>query len=164
MFDPGGGEIRITSDRMIMQTGGNAVEFTGNVRAVQDETTVRSKQLKIFYKSGAVSDQDAGMDEDAIERIDAAGDVIINFEDTTARADKAVYTAGDGLLKLYGLPACLEKKESVITGRQITMNRNTGEVVVDGNNQGRVEAVFKPAAGSGRNESERPDSGRTDMK
>ncbi|MFW6081172.1 MAG: LptA/OstA family protein [Desulfosalsimonas sp.] len=160
MFDPGGGEIRINSDRMKMQTGGNSAEFTGNVHAVQGETSVRSNRLKIFYRSGeAPGTQEDGMTEEAIERIDAEGDVIIDFRDTTARAEKAVYTAEDGLLRLFGLPARIESSDSVITGKEVTMNRNTGEVEVHGDDNGRVEAVFKPAPASGGDESERPDSG-----
>lgn len=165
MFDPGGGEIRINSDRMKMQTGENTAEFTGNVHAVQDNTSVRSDTLKIFYRSGAdPGAQQAGMSEDAIERIDAEGDVIIDFEDTTATGEKAVYTAEDGLLKLYGLPARIESSESVITGKEITMNRNTGEMEVHGKDKDRVEAVFKPASDSGSDKSGQSGSGNTDKK
>lgn len=160
MFDPGGGEIRIKSDRMKMQTGGDSAEFTGNVHAVQGDTSVRSDRLKIFYRSGAnPGQQEDGMTEEAIERIDAGGNVIIDSRDTTATAEKAIYTSQDGLLKLFGLPARIESSDSVITGKEVTMNRDTGEIEVHGDDSDRVEAVFKPSQDSGDDESELPDSG-----
>ncbi|MFW6335112.1 MAG: LptA/OstA family protein [Desulfosalsimonas sp.] len=146
VFDAGGGEIRITSDRMIMHSGQNTAEFIGNVDAVQDATRLQAGRMKIFYKSGATSGmQNSEMDEDAVERIDAEDDVVIDSENTTAIGDKAVYTAEDGILKLFGIPARLERSDSVITGKIITVNRRTGEVIVSGDDKDRVEAVFTPA-------------------
>ncbi|MCF8025089.1 MAG: hypothetical protein K9K82_06340 [Desulfobacteraceae bacterium] len=163
VFDPGGEEIRITSDRMIMQTDNNIVEFIGNVNALQGKTSVHSKRLKIFYRSGAASGvQEGGMSQDAIKRLEALGEVTINFKETTATSETAVYTAENGLLELSGDPARLETGENVITGKTITMNRNTGEVVAHGNKESRVEAVFTPSSKPGRNKSEKPGSGPAD--
>ncbi|MFW5957832.1 MAG: LptA/OstA family protein [Desulfosalsimonas sp.] len=160
MFDPEAGEIRITSDRMVMETEGNEAEFIGNVHAIQGETSVRSNRMKIFYKSGSEAGvQDKGVNEESIEKMEASGDVIIDFRDTTAEADTAVYTSEDGVLKLYGDPANLKSKESVITGSQIIMHRDTGNMEVKGKDDKRVEAVLKPASGSDRDESENQSTG-----
>lgn len=144
VFAPGAGEIRITSDQMVMHTGGNQAEFTGDVHAVQGETSMRSKRLKVFYKSNSGSGvQNEGVKKDSIKKIEASGDVIIDFRQTTARAQKAVYTAEDGVLKLNGSPASLENSESVITGTQIIMHRDTGDLEVKGDSDQQVEAVIK---------------------
>jgi len=144
MFAPGGGEINITAQRMVMQSERNVAEFIGEVHATQADTTVRSESLKVFYKSGTDSDmQEGGVNEAAIRRVTASGSVIIDFQDSTAYCEKAVYTAKDGMLVLTGNTARIEGRGSVITGREITLNRNTGEVVVSGDNDGRVEAVFQ---------------------
>ncbi|MBS3732429.1 MAG: hypothetical protein KGY42_05950 [Desulfobacterales bacterium] len=129
---------------MVMQSDRNVAEFIGEVHATQADTTIRSESLKVFYESGADSDmQEGGVNEEAIRRVTATGSVIINFQDSTAHCEKAVYTAKDGMLVLTGDTARLEGSDSVITGRKITLNRNTGEVVVSGDNDGRVEAVFQ---------------------
>ncbi|MFP3980217.1 MAG: LptA/OstA family protein [Desulfobacterales bacterium] len=144
MFAPGGGEIHITAQRMVMQSDRNMAEFIGEVHATQADTTVRSESLKVFYESGADSDmQEGGVNQEAIRRVIATGSVIIDFQDSTAYCEKAVYTAKDGMLVLTGDTARLEGRDSVITGREITLNRNTGEVVVSGDKNGRVEAVFQ---------------------
>lgn len=164
MFDPEGGAIRINSDRMIMQTNGNTVEFTGNVHAVQGKTSIKSNKLKVFYSTKASPEmQGGGMDEDAINRIKASGQVTINMENTSADAETAVYTAEESVLELSGSPARLETSDSVITGDKITMYRRTGQIVVEGNKESRVEAIFKPAPKSGGAEPERPDLGRTNQ-
>lgn len=144
MFAPGGGEIHITAQRMVMQSDRNMAEFIGEVHATQADTTVRSESLKVFYESGADSDmQEDGVNQEAIRRVTATGSVIIDFQDSTAYCEKAVYTAKDGMLVLTGDTARLEGRDSVITGREITLNRNTGEVVVSGDKNGQVEAVFQ---------------------
>lgn len=163
MFDPGRGEIRITAEKMIMQTEKNTAEFIGNVHAVQGDTSVRSKELKVFYKSAPASGaQNKSMNEESIERIEALGEVTIESQNTTAEAETAVYTSEDGMLKLRGNPARLKSKESVVTGEQITINRNTGDVEVHGDKDQRVEAVLKPASESDSDESEDQGRGRTD--
>lgn len=145
MFAPGGGEINITAQQMVMQSDRNMTEFIGEVHATQADTTVRSESLKVFYESGADSDmQETGVSKDAIRRLIATGSVIIDFQDSTAYCEEAVYTAKDELLVLTGDTARIEGRGSVITGRKITLNQNTGEVVVNGDNDdGRVEAVFQ---------------------
>ncbi|MFP4452456.1 MAG: LptA/OstA family protein [Desulfobacterales bacterium] len=163
MFDPDGGEIRITSEKMIMQSEKNTAEFIGNAHAVQGDTSVRSNVLKVFYKSDTPSGaRNNGMNEESIERIEALEQVTIESKDTTAEAETAVYTSEDGLLTLQGNPARLKTKESVVTGEQITINRNTGDVEVHGDKNQRVEAVLKPASGSDSDKSEDQGRSRTD--
>lgn len=160
MFSPGGGQINITAQRMVMQSDRNMAEFIGEVNATQADTSVRSESLKIFYKSGANSDmQEGGVNEDAIRQVIATGSVVIDFQDSTAYCEKAVYTAKDGLLVLTGDTARIESRDSVVTGRKITLNRNTGEMVVNGDKDGRVEAVFQSDSQQAGNKDSRDRSG-----
>ena len=152
MFAPGGGQINITAQRMVMQSNRNMAEFIGEVHATQAETAVRSESLKVFYESGTNSDMEkGGVNKDAIRQVIATGSVVIDFQDSTAYCEKAVYTAKDGLLVLTGDTARIEGRESVVTGRKITLNRNTGEMVVNGDKNGRVEAIFQSGARQAEN-------------
>lgn len=153
IFASGSGRIHITADRMIMKPDERLAEFEGNVRAVQADTEIRAARLQIFYKPRADSAPgEPGLNREAIERVVAAGSVVIDFQEKTARCDRAVYTAGDGLLKLSGDRVSIESRDNVIAGREITLNGNTGEITVSGGGEKRVEAVFQsePPSESGK--------------
>jgi lipopolysaccharide export system protein LptA len=153
LFDQKQGQIRITAERMVMDGSSDVVEFTENVCAVQGDTKLYSDQLKIFYISGATARPDQGaMDENSIKKIEAEGNVIINMEDKTATGQKAVYTAQDGLLTLTGKRVEIKSADSVISGKKVTLNRQTGEIVVSGNGDDRVEAVFESGSGPGNSD------------
>ncbi len=154
--------IRITSEQMVMQSNANAVEFTDNVHATQGGTELFSDRLKIFYKSGdSVRPREAGMNESSIERIEAEGSVVIHMEDKTARGQKAVYTAEDGLLILTGSRVEIKSSDSVIAGKKVTLNRDTGEIVVSGNGENQVEAVFESGSEPGPAGRDNKEAGRT---
>lgn len=155
LFGQKQGQIHITSGRMVMHGGADAVEFTENVCAVQGDTELYSDRLKIFYTSEATARADqSAMDESSIKRIEAEGNVVINMEEKTATGQKAVYTAQDGLLMLTGQRVEIKSADSVISGKKVTLNRHTGEIVVSGNGENRVEAVFESGSGPGNSEQE----------
>lgn len=165
IFQPGSGQIKITSERMVMQTGKHFAEFIENVHATQKDTSVRSDRLKVYYKPGTdTGTQEGGLDKNAIERIVAIGNVTIEFQDRRAVCGKAVYTAKDNLLILSGNNPRIESKGSMVTGREITLNQETGEIVVTGDKQERVEAVFQSESEQASGETEQSQSGRTDKK
>lgn len=149
MFQPDEGRIHITSDKMVIKSNENSAEFIGNAHAVQGETEIKSDRLKIFYKSeeGAQPGQ-SGMNESSIRRMEAEGSVVIHTDGQTATSQKAVYTADDGLLTLTGERVEIKNNGNTIVGRKVTLQRETGEIVVSSEAGKRVEAVFesKPKA------------------
>lgn len=163
IFQPGSGQIKITSEQMVMQTGKHFAEFIENVHATQKDTSVRSDRLKVYYKPGTdTGTQEGGLDKNAIERIVATGSVTIDFEDRRAVCEKAVYTAKDNLLTLSGNKPRIESKGNMVTGSKITLNQETGEIVVTGDKQERVEAVFQSESEQGSGQTQQSQPGRTD--
>jgi len=136
-------KIHITADRMVSNTRDRYAEFSGNVNAVQGDTTIRADALKIYYKEDADLSSGGGTQEDLIRQIVATGDVQIRFEDKVAYGDQAVYTSGEGLLVLTGKKARIESEGNYINGEEIVLNRSTGQVSVTGGAGDRVEAVFE---------------------
>lgn len=149
LFQPDEGRIHITSDKMVIKSNENSAEFIGNAHAVQGKTEIKSDRLKIFYKAeqGAQPGQ-SGMSESSIRRMEAEGSVVIHTEEQTATSQKAVYTADDGLLTLTGERVEIKNNGNTIVGRKVTLQRETGEIVVSSDAGKRVEAVFESESGA----------------
>lgn len=144
-------EIHITADRLVSKQADRLAEFSGNVRARQNDTTITSDLLRIYFKTEvAIPPGETGNgDADSIEKLVAAGNVVIEYENSTAFCDEAVYTASDGLLVLKGEKVRVRQDGSSITGDRIVLNRDTGEISVTGSAESQVEAVFEQRGGAG---------------
>ncbi len=135
--------VHITADRLLADMDGRTAEFIGNVRAVQGTTVITAARLKVFYIPGSAAAGSEAAGQEAIERIEASGEVNIQMEDRNAQADDAVYTAADGILVLTGKQARLTSGANTVVGGRITLDRNTNRITVEKASDGRVEAVFK---------------------
>ena len=80
----------------------------------------------------------------SVKEIIATGNVKIEFEDKTAQCEKAVYLTTSNSLILTGEESRLQSENSYITGNKITVFQDTGQIIVDGSNEKRVNAVFQP--------------------
>ncbi len=80
--------IEITSDRLLYDIEKTVAEFSGNVRAVQDDRVITAASLKIFHSQEGLQGESRSA---AIEKIIASGNVVIHFENRVAQADQAVY-------------------------------------------------------------------------
>ncbi len=124
------------------------VEFSGNVQATQGNTVIVSDMLTIYFSEGErLSGRDN--DTDSIEKLIAAGNVVIDHENRQAFCEKAIYTTSDGLLVLSGERVVVKEEGGSITGKKVILNRDTGEIIVTGKNGSPVEAVFDTGDESG---------------
>ena len=136
-------KIHITADRLISRQAERFAEFSGNVRATQDDMVIVSDSLQIYFRDNQdVSQDDGNREEDSIERLIATGNVRIDHENLSARCDQAVYTAADGLLVLTGETVTVKDEGGTITGKRMVFERETGEITITGEAGSRVEAVF----------------------
>ena len=141
-------KIHITAKKLVSNQDERFATFSGDVHAVQGDTSIRSDTLIVYYRSGAdFTAQNSADKEGLIQKIVADGNVTIDFEDRTAFSEKAVYTARNGHLVLTGNPARIESQGNYITGNEIMLDRNTGEISVVGGTDNRVEAVFESENG-----------------
>lgn len=135
-------KIHITSDRLESQPNDNMVEFIGNVRAKQQNTTISSDRLKIYYQGGMNGKGGVKGGEDGIKKIIAQGNVIIKIDDRIAVADRAQYSPGSGDIILTGKNAKISEGANFVAGEKITFNRNSNRITVQRSGNKRVEAVF----------------------
>jgi len=114
------------------------------VKAQQGNSEIRSDSLKIFYKQDLSNREKPAAGEEAIEKIIAAGNVKILFDDKMAVSEEAVYVMGTQVLMLSGPTARVTSGNDSISGAKITLYRTTGKIDIEGGKENRVEAIFYP--------------------
>ena len=130
-----------TVDRQITWTAGKTsldptkslVELTGNVKIVQGETVINADNAQIFFKKNEATEQ--GLKSDSFEKFIASGNVRIESEFGVATSISAIYITGTKILRLLGKPAKFIRGDNVISGRIITVNRETGNVTIEGDTE-----------------------------
>jgi lipopolysaccharide export system protein LptA len=141
--------IEISSDRLVLEQNQQIATFTGNVDAVQGDTTLRSDQLRVFYTSD--EERQASGSQQSVKRLEADGNVIITQPGETAEGDSGVYDLVAGKMVLIG-NVVLTQGKSVIKGDRLDVDRNTGVSVVTADKavasgakrEQRVRALFVP--------------------
>ena len=98
----GGGDepIEISSDRLVLEQNQQLATFTGNVDAVQGDTTLRTDMLRVFYTSD--EEREASGSQQSVKRLEADGNVIITQPGETAEGDSGVYDLAAGKMVLIG--------------------------------------------------------------
>ena len=134
-------ELQITADSLVASQKNQHVVFTGRVVAIYELTTITSDKLQVFYNDQA---DEETFSKSSIKKIIASGNVHIALEEKTAECDQAVYLTNSNSLVLTGEETRLESGNSFITGNKITIYQDTGQIIVDGNDEKRVNAVFQP--------------------
>ncbi|MBW1777682.1 MAG: hypothetical protein JRJ54_08815 [Deltaproteobacteria bacterium] len=134
--------IYITSDRLFSDNNARYAEFIGNVRAVQGTTVITGDRLKVYYKSDLQSVESQGPGEESIQKLESTGNVVIEFDNRVAKAQKAIYITDSRILILTGPDSSLTSGKNVVTGEKITLYREDGRIEVESGETGRVEAVF----------------------
>ncbi len=134
--------VEITADELISYTDKNYAEFSGNVAAVQGGFAIRSDALRIYYRTAAAGISKGTPRPDAIEKIVAIGNVVIEAEARRAETDRAEYRLDEDLVVLSGEKSVVTDGKNTLTGSKITWHRSTGQINVEGSDRKRVKAVF----------------------
>ncbi len=137
------GSIKISSDKMTARQDDTQAEFSGNVVVHYQNAVINADNLIIYFDSSDGSTK-AEPEQNQIEKIIAQGNVIYSAQDRKAYADKAVFTAADQTLVLTGGTPRVTTGTSFVTGEKITVYQKTDQVIVQGGQTSRVEAVFNP--------------------
>jgi lipopolysaccharide transport protein LptA len=135
--------LHITANKMVAYQKEGMVEFTGNVKAVQDGAVLLAQSIKIYLYP---SDKNTGdtQEQNQVKKIVAAQNVEYTARDRKAFADQAVYTADDDILVLTGESARLLTGTSWVTGTRITLFRKEDRAMVESEGSTRVQALFNP--------------------
>lgn len=130
--------ITIKADDLKADNKGKTAIFTGRVVARQEDVTIYSDKLIIFYGDG----------QDEVDKIEAIGSVRILQTNRVGTGGHALYENREGRITLTINPKVTQDKDSV-TGKVIIYYLDEERSEVTGGDNARVEAVINPKPGSG---------------
>ena len=155
--------IRITSTSLEVRDNDHVATFSGNVRVIQGESTLRCKTLVVFYedsgdaapapKGGHAASAKPGQTTSGnqqIKRLEAKGNVVVTQKDQatqkdqTATGDNGVFDMKTNTATLTGNVVVIQG-DSVIRGEKMVIDMTTGVSRIE-SGKGRVDALIKPNA------------------
>jgi lipopolysaccharide export system protein LptA len=114
--------VNFAADRIEVQDRADRVVVSGNVHVTQAGMTLNAARMTVAYRSNG------GIE---IERIDAAGDVVVTKGNETARGSTAIYDLNRRLITMIG-NVQLTQGGNRLTGGRLLIDLNTGRSTVDG--------------------------------
>lgn len=166
--------IEIESDHLEVFSKEQRAVYTGNVVAVQGETTIKAPTMIVFYDrqsdktaaapgaaatatpAATTGDKPAAQDAPAensgtsLRRVEAKGGVSVVSKDQVATGNDGVFDRASNKIILTGNVA-LSQGENVTKGQKLVYDTETGVAVVEsgpgaGTPGGRVRGVFTPGS------------------
>lgn len=148
--------IKIDADRLdVFDRDGRAV-FTGNVVAVQGDSTIQCSIMTVFYEQNRAQQaagqtkqpsSASGSNDSAIKKIDCQGPVTVVSKTQTATGDNAVYDKVANKVVITGNVA-LADGANVMRGERIVYDLDSGVANVDPKAGERVRALITPGSSS----------------
>lgn len=145
--------IQIDAATLEMRDKDKAATFSGNVKVVQGDTTMRSKTLVVFYdndqqpagaKNAAMKSSTPGpTGSSSIRKLEAKGGVTVTQKDQTVTGDRGVFDMRANTVTMFG-NVLLTKEKNVLQGDRLIVDLTTGvsRVEVD-SKEGRVKGIFQ---------------------
>ncbi len=143
--------IKIDADKLdVFDKEGRAV-FTGNVVAVQGDSTMNCTVMTVFYEQRGGGDAKAApaaqaADDSSIKKIDCKGPVTIVSKTQVATGNNASFDRVANKIFLTG-NAALSDGPNVTRGERVVYDINTGVANIETAPGGRVKALFVPGSG-----------------
>ncbi len=154
--------IKIDADKLDVLDKDNKAIFSGNVVAVQGETTVRCSIMTVFYEgrgqngagkrpaaaaapapAPAAAGAAPSSNDGAIKRIECAGPVTVVSKTQAATSDNAVFDRANNKVIMTGNVA-LNDGPNITRGERLVYDTQTGIANVDTKPGGRVQGFFVP--------------------
>jgi lipopolysaccharide export system protein LptA len=114
--------VDIGADRIEVQDRSQRAIISGNVDVRQARLRLRAERVTVAYAAGG---------NNQIERIDAAGGVIVTSPSETIRGNTAIYDLNAKIITLLG-NVRLENPDGNLNGGRLVYNLRTGQAVMDG--------------------------------
>lgn len=128
--------VTFSADRIEVQDRADRVVVSGNVHVTQAGLTLNAARMTVAYR-----DQN-GIE---IDRIDAAGNVVVTRGNETARGNAAIYDLNRRLITMIG-NVQLTQGSNRLSGGRLVIDLNSGRSTVDGRaaapGGGRVTGTF----------------------
>jgi lipopolysaccharide export system protein LptA len=117
--------VDVTSERIEVQDRADRAVFVGNVHVTQADLTLDTQRLTVAYSSGQ------GNNGLQINRLDAAGGVVVHSPSETAKGDFGIYDLDKKLITLIG-NVQLTREQNRVSGARLVINLDSGRAVIDG--------------------------------
>lgn len=151
--------VKIEANSLEVRDKEKVAVFIGNVVVVQGDTTMRCKELHVYYEGNALGvdprqnvpatkTQQQNASAQRIKRLVALGGVIVTAKDQKAVGDKGIFEMATNIVVLDG-NVVVTQGQNVMNGDKLTVNLTTGTSKLDGvKQQGvqRVKGVFVPSS------------------
>ena len=134
-------ELRVQADKLVSMRDANYIQFIGNVDVSVAETRIQSEKLKVYFHQMPSGKQEVSGSN--VQKIVATGNVRIEMENRTATCQQAVYRTRTQILVLTGGAVKIKSEGNLISGSKITFHRKSGEIIVDGDPEQRVNAIIQ---------------------
>jgi len=154
--------IKITADNLDVQQSEHIAIFTGNVIAIQGDTTLKSETMKVHYRNsnaGAPKVKAAAKQSNpgSVSLIEVYKNVFLTNPVQSAQGDNGTYDVDNHMVKLNG-HVTLVKNKNIIKGDHLEYDTETGKSQIYSAADktkpgGRVESVFVQ-------EKQNPDKGK----
>jgi lipopolysaccharide export system protein LptA len=146
--------IQIDAASLEMRDKDKAATFSGNVKVVQGDTTMRCKTLVVYYDNNDASGKPAMKSatpgpggSSQIRRLEAKGGVIVTQKEQTVTGDRGTFDMRANTVTMEG-NVLLTKEKNVLRGDKLIVDMTTGVSRVESGG-GRVQGVFQSTPGSG---------------
>jgi lipopolysaccharide export system protein LptA len=117
--------VDVTSQRIEVQDRADRAVFVGNVHVTQADLTLDTERLTVAYSSGQ------GNNGLQINRLDAAGGVVVRSPSETAKGDFGIYDLDKKLITLIG-NVQLVRDQNQVNGARLMIDLDSGRAVIDG--------------------------------
>ncbi len=147
-----GQPVQIEASRLEVRDKQKVATFTGNVKVVQGDTTMRCKTLVVFYEQKP-GDSPGGKAMPAaqpgpggasqISRLEAKGSVVVTQKDQTATGDTGLFDMKANTVTLLN-NVVVSQGPNVLRGERLVVDLTTGVSKVDaGNSSGPVRMLIQ---------------------
>ncbi len=151
--------IQIEAASLEMRDKKKEATFSGDVKVVQGDTTMKSKTLVVFYDGGntapaagaaaptksakapikAAAPGPGG--SSSIRRLEARGNVVVTQKDQVVTGETAVFDTRSNLITMSG-GVVLTQAKNVLKGDRLMVDMTTGVSRVE-SDSGRVQGLFQ---------------------
>jgi lipopolysaccharide export system protein LptA len=162
-----GQPVQIQAASLEVRDKEKVATFSGNVRVVQGDTTMRCKSLVVFYEQQADKGNKAGTrtmkaatpgpgGSSQISRLEARGGVVVTQKDQIANGDTGVFDMKLNTVTLMG-NVVVSQGRNVMRGSKLVVDLTSGVSRVEGGkSNGRVEMLFEPSSNGPSGPAQRP--------
>jgi len=147
-----GQPVQIEAARLEVRDKDRKATFTGRVKVVQGDTTMRCKTLIVFYEpkqqptAGAAGAMPAAKPgpggSSQISKLEASGGVTVTQKDQTATGETGLFDMKSNTVTLLG-NVLVSQGPNVLRGERLTVDLTTGVSHVEAGNNGQVKMLIQ---------------------